>query len=310
MFPQGIDAETALATGIFREADTEVLPCEVLLIVLSLLGIIAAALVELLNQGWFVATTQPFPVGQTGPVTKLEPKHHLQRSIGEEPPLRSLVPKEGLTPASEVRAVVKNTFLHFEEEDTDDKPPSPLSRSMPIGMFNHTLKAELLQQTIQPRSPSRAAPTAVATVIEEEPLSPQAPQAALPVVQQHHPRKKYRIPRSARKKRLQLANQLQRGLQGLEWEPCVEPEVVPILPSTPMAGGATPRSSTSSATTLCLQVLVPESGPSSIECPPVKVRPRLRHHLSLVKELAPSFEVSEPRVIEPRIAPLWGQFLD
>eukprot|EP00746_Dinoflagellata_sp_MGD_P014340 gnl/MRDRNA2_/MRDRNA2_131384_c0_seq1.p1 gnl/MRDRNA2_/MRDRNA2_131384_c0~~gnl/MRDRNA2_/MRDRNA2_131384_c0_seq1.p1 ORF type:complete len:316 (-),score=54.84 gnl/MRDRNA2_/MRDRNA2_131384_c0_seq1:83-1030(-) len=315
MFPQGVDTETALAgIGILPNAEIEVLPCEVLLVVLSLLGIFAAALVELLNQGWFVPKA-PLALSQLDSATKLE--HLAHRNILEEPPVVSscvpkarLAPKEGLAPASEVRAVVKNTFLHFEEDE--DKPPSPLSRSMPIGAFNHALKAELLQQTTQPRSPCRAAPTAVATVIEEEPLSPQMPQATAPVDQPatapaeqlHRPRHKHRTPRSARKKRLNLR-------PGLHWEPCVEPEVFSALPRTPIAGGGTPRSSTSSATPLCLEVLVPESCPRSMENPPRKVQPRIRHRLSLVKELDHSFKVHEPRVIEPRIVePVWGQFLD
>lgn len=310
MFPQGVDTETALAgMGIFPDAEIEVLPCEVLLVVLSLLGIFAAALVELLNQGWFVPKA-PRALSQLDSAAKLESQHTAHQNIVEEPPVvnshfpkERLALKEGLAPASEVRAVVKNTFLHFEE-DAEDKPPSPLSRSMPIGAFSHALKAEFLQQITQPRSPCRATPSAVVTVIEEEPLTPQMPQATAPVEQPHRTRHKHRTPRSARKKRPNLR-------PGLHWEPCMEPEVVAGLPRTPLAGGGTPRSSTSSATPLCLEVLVPESGPRSMENLPKKVQPRIRHRLSLVKELDHGFKVHEPRVIEPRIVePVWGQFLD
>jgi hypothetical protein len=303
MFPQGVDTETALASiGVLPNADMEFWPCEVLLVVLSLLGIFAAAVVELLNQGWFVAA--PCPDKQMDPVTKLKPQQSVQLSNGEGPPMvNSRIPKEGLAPVSGGRFVVKNTFIHFEEEDADDKPPSPLSRSMPIGAFNHTLKAELLQQTVQwplqPRSPCRAAPMAVAPVIEEEPTSPQLPKVTAPVGKT----KKPRMPRSARKKRPNLR-------PGTEWEPCMEPEV---MPRTPIAGGGTPRSLTSSATPLCLEVLVPESGATPVKSPPRKVWPRIRHRLSLVKGLpvGPSFKAHEPRVIAPRIIePVWGQFLD
>jgi len=294
MFPQGVDSETAMGgVGLFPEADLEMLPCETLLIVLSVLGVFAAVIVECLDRGWFVASA-PSSCSDVrkAPVTSLAPKTNLS----EEPP----VPKEGLVKGSEVRAVVKNTFLHFEEPGNDDRPSSPLSRSMPIVAFNHALKAELLQQTIQPRSPQIVQPSAVATVIEDEQLGSQVPLESAPVALQHcsRPRKR-RTPRSARKKRPNLPT-------GTEWEPCREPEVFSMLPRTPIAGGGTPRTSTSSATPLCLEVLVPKDAPMFIELESKKVRPRNRSQLSLMHELGHNFQAHEQHAIDP----LWGQFLD
>lgn len=305
MLPQGLDGETAMSSvGLFPEADLEVLPCETLLIVLSVLGILAAVLVEFLNWGWFIASAPCCPDRQTAPLATVVPKHSaVQPNISEEPPVtNSELRKEGLVTASEVRAVVKNTFLHFEEETMDDKPSSPLSRSMPIGVFNHTLKAELLQRKLPPRSPCRLQPPAVAAIIEEERItsSLQHPPQSAPLALQpcSRPRKR-RIPRSARKKRLN-------GRTGPEWEPCVEPEALGPLPRTPIVGECTPRTSTSSATTLCLEVLVPEDAPRFIELPSKKVQARNRPHLSLMHELSHNFESHDCHVIDP----LWGQFLD
>merc|ERR1719265_350217 len=156
-------------------------------------------------------------------------------SQGEVPPV-GLADKSKDAASTPMRAKVKNTFLHFEDEDGDMQlgaEDGPLSRSMPIGAFNRALEVE--------RGDAAGAEATTPAPTSQVAEHPKTSSGKKPSV---------KIAISPEEYKEAIGHRTSHNDQS-----CAEDftDEVPAFPSTPIYGGGTPKCATSAPTPLRLE---------------------------------------------------------